>query len=201
MAITRTYAGEQLPGTDEFDFLVLMGGPQNPSETDKYPYLRDEIELVSRATTDQKAIVGFCLGSQIIAEALGATTERSPQKEVGIFPVTLTEEGRTDSVFGNFPDKFPVFHWHNDMPGIPEGAVLLADSPGCPHQAFRFGDRIYGLQFHLEPTRASAKELIDNCPDDLAPGTFIQTEEEILSSDFTTINNKMVTILNSLASR
>ncbi len=200
MTATRTYAGEQLPGTSEFDFLVVMGGPQSPLEIEKYPFLRDEIELVSRAVADQKVILGICLGSQIIAEALGAATQRSPQKEIGVFPVTLTQEGRVDPIFKNFPDKFPAFHWHNDMPGIPDGAVLLAKSPGCPHQAFRYAERIYGLEFHLEPTRESAKELIDSCPDDLAPSVYTQTEKEILSADFGTINGKMETILELLAS-
>lgn len=200
MTTTRTYAGEQLAGTNEFDFLLVMGGPQSPLEMEKYPFLQDEIELVSRAIADQKVILGICLGSQIIAEALGAPTQRSPQKEIGVFPVVLTEAGRVDPLFKNFPNKFSAFHWHNDMPGIPNGAVLLAKSLGCPHQAFRYGERIYGLEFHLEPTRESAKELIENCPGDLEPSTYTQTENEILSADFGTINRKMETILELLAS-
>ena len=199
MVITRTYAGEKLPSVDEFDILVLMGGPQSPFEIDQYPYLQDEIVLVSQATAASKAMIGFCLGSQIIAEALGAATLRSPEREVGVFPVKLTKEGREDPVFGIFPEAFPVFHWHNDIPGIPEGAVLLANSPGCPRQAFRYGDRVYGLQFHLEPTRESAGELIDNCPADLAPGKYVQTAEQILSADFAAINKKMIAILDALA--
>ncbi len=198
MTTTSTYAGEQLPNTNEFDFLVIMGGPQSPLEIDKYSFLRDEIELVSRAVADEKAILGICLGSQVIAEALGAPTQRSPEKEIGVFPIELTEEGRLDPIFKNFPDKFSAFHWHNDMPGIPDGAVLLARSLGCPHQAFRYGNRIYGLEFHLEPTRASAKELIENCPGDLEEGIYTQTEEEILSADFDAINKKMETILDLL---
>ena len=170
-ATTKTYAGEQLPDTNEFDFLVVMGGPQSPLEIEKHPFLRDEIELVSRAVADHKVILGICLGSQIIAEALGAATQRSPEKEIGVFPIDLTAEGRVDPIFKNFPDKFSAFHWHNDMPGIPKGAVLLAQSLGCPHQAFRYGDRVYGLEFHLEPTRESAMELIDNCVSHPVPWT------------------------------
>ncbi len=198
MTTTSAYAGEQLPNTTEFDLLVIMGGPQSPLQINKHSFLRDEIELVSRAVAEEKAILGICLGSQVISEALGAPTQRGPEKEIGVFPIELTEQGRLDPIFKNFSDKFLAFHWHHDMPGIPDGAVLLAKSSGCPHQAFRYGDRIYGLEFHLEPTRESAKELIENCPGDLEGGIYTQTGEEILSADFGAMNKKMETILDLL---
>jgi GMP synthase (glutamine-hydrolysing) len=168
---------------------------------DEYPFLRDEVALVSQAVAEHKVILGICLGSQIIAEALGAETKRSPEREVGQFPVELTDDGRLDPVFKGFPNRFSAFHWHNDMPGIPSGAVLLAKSEGCPHQAFRYGDRTYGLQFHLETTGQSAKELIRKCPGDLNEGKYTQSREEILSADFGPMNTKMEAILNFLVER
>src|ERR1700736_22997 len=88
-----------------------------------YPYLSDEINLISAVIRQNKPIVGFCLGSQLIAEALGARTRKSPDKEVGIFPVHLTDDGQRDPILKSFPTKFEVLHWHHDMPGIPDGAA------------------------------------------------------------------------------
>ncbi len=195
---TRTYANEELPKSSAVDFLVVMGGPQSLLRIGEYPYLQDEINLISRVVKEGKPVIGFCLGSQLIAGALGARTQRSPEKEVGVFPIQLTQAGLSDPIFRHFPAEFDVLHWHHDMPGIPEGAVLLAQSPGCPHQAFRVGDRIYGFQFHMEPTKKSVQPLLKHAVDDLTPDNYTQTTEEILSSDFETMNERMKFILDSI---
>ena len=134
----------------EFDFAVSMGGPQNPGDASHLSYLQDEIEFLKSAINDEKHVLGFCLGAQLIGEALGGKTLRSPEKEVGVFPIKLTKEGREDPLFCNFPPSFPVIHWHNDMPGVTKDAVLLASSEGCPIQGYRYKTRAYGLQFHME---------------------------------------------------
>jgi GMP synthase (glutamine-hydrolysing) len=195
---TRTYSGGKLPKAADVDFLIVMGGPQSATRLDNHPYLRDEINLISGVISLNKPLVGFCLGSQLIAEALGAPTKTSPNKEVGFFPVQLTDEGRQDSILGNLPSEFEVLHWHYDMPSIPTGAALLARSAGCPHQAFRYGDRTYGFQFHMEPTEESIKPLLENAAEDLAPGRYTQTSEEILSADFEAMNQRMILVLDSL---
>jgi GMP synthase (glutamine-hydrolysing) len=199
LAGTLTSANKDIPDAADIDFLIVLGGPQSPLRMDDDPYLRDEINLISAMIRQNKPVIGFCLGSQLIAEALGARTRKSPCKEVGGFPVQLTEDGRKDPIFKDFPPEFDVIHWHYDMPGIPDGATLLARSPGCPHQAFRFGDRIYGFQFHMEPTRESIKPLLENGVDDLAPGEYTQTPEKILSFDFETMNRRMIHVLDSVA--
>jgi GMP synthase (glutamine-hydrolysing) len=196
---TPTYANKKPPTSTTIDFLVVMGGPQTPLRMNDYPYLSEEVNLISDVINQNKPVIGFCLGSQLIAEALGARTQRSPEKEVGFFPIQLTHEGQNDSILKNFPKEFDVLHWHNDMPGIPKGAVLLARSAGCPHQAFRFGDRIYGFQFHMEPTRESIKPLLENAVEDLAPSKYTQAPEQILSSDFETMNRRMKYVLDSIA--
>src|SRR3990167_675330 len=112
--------------------LILMGGPQSPLKIGEFPYLADEIDLIKTAFLQNKRILGFCLGAQLIGEALGAPTGRSPEKEVGVYPVTLTEEGKKDPLLTDLPDNFPVIHWHNDMPGLLEDSALLAYSEGCP---------------------------------------------------------------------
>ena len=120
LSSTYTYKGEELPDISTIDFLVVMGGPQSPTELDKYPYLRDEIDLTRQVIDQKKAVLGVCLGAQIIAESLGEKTERSPNKEVGVYPIQLTKDGENDPIFGMFPKSFDVMHWHNDMPGIPK---------------------------------------------------------------------------------
>jgi GMP synthase (glutamine-hydrolysing) len=195
---TLASANNALPTAGDIDFLIVMGGPQSPMRMVAYPYLRDEIALISATIRENKPIVGFCLGSQLIAEALGAHTRKSPNKEVGVFPVQLTDEGRRDHVLKGLPTEFDVLRWHNDMPGIPVGAALLARSDGCPHQAFRYGDRTYGFQFHLEPTSQSIKPLLENAADDLAPSKYTQTPDEILSSDFETMNQRLMYVLDSI---
>jgi GMP synthase (glutamine-hydrolysing) len=196
---TPAYAGETLPDAAEVDFLIVMGGPQSPKRMNDYPYLRDEINLISAAIGQNVPVVGFCLGSQLIAEALGARTRKSPEKEVGVFAVQLSDDGQQDSILKSFPAEFEALHWHYDMPGIPDRAALLAHSAGCPHQAFRFGDRVYGFQFHLEPTRESVKPWLQKAVDDLAPSKYTQTPEQILSADFETMNRRAMYVLDSLA--
>jgi len=196
---THTYRGEKLPEVSEFDFLIIMGGPQSPLELEQYPYLRDEIKLTDRAIVNKKAVLGVCLGSQIIGEALGAQTQHSPNKEIGAYPVELTSEGIGDPLFKKFPAKFDVMHWHNDMPGIPTGARLLAKSEGCPRQAFAYGDRVYGLQFHLEITQELAKGMIEHCASDLQPNRYVHSANELLAIDYAPINQKMRVVLDHLA--
>src|SRR3990167_5136868 len=118
------YKDEHLPGVKDFDFLVVMGGPQSPLEINKNPYLADEIELIKKAIKAKKRILGVCLGAQLIGEALGAKAERSPNREVGMYLIELLEDAKYDPVFQKFPAKLDVMHWHSDMPGIAKDAVL-----------------------------------------------------------------------------
>ena len=135
----------------------------------------------------------------MIGESLGAKTERSPNKEIGVFPIQLTAEGINDPIFNKLPTSFDVLHWHNDMPGVPAGSVILAKSEGCPRQVVRYNKRAYGLQCHMEMTTELVKGMIEHCPTDLRPGQYIQEAEKMLSTDMSKINEKMIFILNQLA--
>ncbi len=150
--IKRPYRGETLPEISHFDILIVMGGPQSPLAIEKYPYLAAEIKIIKDAIKQHKKIIGFCLGAQLIGEALGAQTERSPEKEVGVYPIMLTAEAISDPLLQDLPSTFPVIHWHNDMPGMTAEATLLAYSAGCPQQIIRYAPFIYGFQCHLEIT-------------------------------------------------
>jgi len=200
LSATHTYKDEKLPDASLIDFLIVMGGPQSPLQLDKYPYLRNEITLTKQMIDQNKAVLGICLGAQIISESLGAKTERSPHREIGVYPIQLTKDGEHDPVFKNFPQSFDVMHWHNDMPGLPEGRALLAYSEGCPRQVIRYNDRVYGLQCHLEMTTELVKGMTEHCGDDLKTGQFVQEYKSLLASDMSEINKKMVVILDYLAS-
>ena len=126
------FLGQALPPCTSFDFLIAMGGPQSATDLRAYPYLEDEIVLIRDALKAQIPVLGFCLGAQLIGEALGANTERSPYKEVGAFPIELTNEGVQDPLLANLPREFLVGHWHNDMPGLTKDCVVLAKECGMP---------------------------------------------------------------------
>lgn len=135
---------------DEFDGLMLMGGPM--SANDDLPYLRKELEQIDRAVAQHKPVLGVCLGSQLIAKALGAKVYRNQVKEIGWAPVYWTESARADPLFTGLTAPETMFHWHGETFDLPPGAELLAWSDRCRHQTYRVQDNIYGLQFHLEVT-------------------------------------------------
>jgi GMP synthase (glutamine-hydrolysing) len=134
--------------------LIVLGGPMGAYEGEKYPFLGPESALIERALTAGRPVVGICLGAQLIAQALGARVYPGEKREVGWAPVTLTEDGMDDPVFGGGEQELTVFHMHGDTYELPPDAHNLASSPLYEQQAFRWGDLVYGLQFHLEFTEA-----------------------------------------------
>jgi GMP synthase (glutamine-hydrolysing) len=131
------------------DILILMGGSM--SANDNLSFLNREIECVRAAVQAGKPVLGICLGAQLIAKALGAKVYPNGKKEIGWAPVTFTDAAWKDPLFHGHGSEL-IFHWHGETFDLPEGAELLASSADCRHQAFRLGDRVYGLQFHLEVT-------------------------------------------------
>lgn len=194
--LVKPYQGESLPETSVFDFLIVMGGPQSPLQLKEAPYLLAEINLIKEAIKLNKPILGFCLGAQLIGEALGAKTLRSPKKEVGVYPISLTEAGKNDPLLEGFSYQFPVIHWHNDMPGLTEEAVILAYSAGCPRQIVRYQPLVYGFQCHLEITKEGIESMIKAVPEDLRPSPYTQNQKELLIQDYGSINDLMIHLLN-----
>ena len=149
----RLYAGDPLPaGATGFDVIISMGGPMNVYEEERYPFLREETAFLQQAIPAGVPTLGICLGAQLIAKAGGAAVRKAPAREVGFGSVDLTEAGRQDALFQGLPESLPVFQWHEDTFELPPGSCLLATSPRCPHQAFRYHNA-FGLQFHVEVTR------------------------------------------------
>ena len=177
--------------------LIVMGGPMAVYQTDRYPWLRNEMRLIEDAVKSNLPVLGVCLGAQIVAAALGAKVERNPGgKEIGWHPIRLHDSAKDDRLMRALPATITPFHWHGDIFELPPGAVSLASSDKTPCQAFRHGEKAYGLQFHLEVTRESvaamadafAKELIrENIASDrmIAQGDeFIPPIEKISSEVF-----------------
>lgn len=196
--IVRPYRGEDCLIEKNFDMLLIMGGPQSAIHLEDYTYLIDEMALIQKSYFGNKIILGICLGAQLIGAALGAPTEHGPFKEIGIFPITLTKEGQKDLLLQNIPNSFNAIHWHNDMPGLTEHAVILAESEGCPRQIIRYDENVYAFQCHLEIMYRDMKEMIKNCASDLKQGPYIQDAKTLLDQDYEPINNIMLTILDQL---
>ncbi len=132
-AVQRTllYEGQTPPRLSEFDLLVVLGGPMNVYEDDRYPWLVTEKEFIGQAVWGGKLVLGICLGAQLIADVLGGKVTRNPQREIGWFPVQLTAEGRRAALLAGIPEQFVPMHWHGDTFAIPPGARNLATSEAC----------------------------------------------------------------------
>jgi GMP synthase (glutamine-hydrolysing) len=148
--------GDRLPDRS-FDAVIAMGGPMSVNDEDEHPWLRDEKRLIAAAARSGVPVWGACLGVQLLASALGATVYAGSEPEVGLLPVTLTEDGRADPVLGSLPPQVVTLQWHGDTFDLPDDATLLASSSAYPNQAFRVRNA-YGVQFHLEVTPAMADE-------------------------------------------
>jgi GMP synthase (glutamine-hydrolysing) len=142
------------PNVEKYDGLIILGGPMCVDQIDSHPHLLTEIAAIRQAMELQMPVLGICLGAQLIATALGAKVRKNPSKEIGWYDVTPTTAGLDDPLFSCFNGTEKIFQWHGDTFDIPHGAEQLATSPDCANQAFRFGDRTYGLQFHLEVNEA-----------------------------------------------
>jgi GMP synthase-like glutamine amidotransferase len=149
--------GEPLPDWRDFDAIVAMGGPMSVNDEAELPWLAGEKRLIREAVEAGTPFWGACLGVQLLASALGARVYPAPRPEVGILPVTLTDEAASDPVFAGLPRELATFQWHGDTFDLPPGGVRLASSPVCENQAFRVG-RAYGVQFHLEVSQEMAAE-------------------------------------------
>lgn len=174
---TRFFAEEPLPKTADFDLLVIMGGPMGVHDGRSHPWLSHEKPFIRDAIEDGKAVLGICLGAQLVADALGARVYANGQREIGWFAIERTTVAADHAIGACLPPRLKVFHWHGDTFDLPANALPLARSAACRNQGFVLGDRVAGVQFHLETTPAGLEALIANGREDLLPGPFVQTAE------------------------
>ena len=193
---TRLFEGTEFPDISQIDLLVIMGGPMSVNDEQDYPWLAREKRFIREAVASGIPVLGICLGAQLIASAMGSEVFKNREKEIGWFPVTGVA-GSEPSVF-QFPRTMTVFHWHGEPFDLPSGAVRLASSEGCINQAFQLGKAVIGLQFHLETTPESARDIIAHCRDELIPSQYVQNEEQIVSAggeQYLSINRLMGDVL------
>jgi GMP synthase (glutamine-hydrolysing) len=202
---SKVYQGEALPEvSSSIDVLIVLGGPQCPATTvEESPHFNanEEIAFIRSCIERDKAVLGICLGAQLIGESLGAKFEQSPHKEIGNFPITLTESGRSHPHLAHFNASEIVGHWHNDMPGLTPTSRVLARSAGCPRQIIEYLPLVYGFQCHLEFTPESLVDLITVSPDEFTTvdhHSYIENPENIIENHSATMNTLLFEFMDKL---
>jgi GMP synthase (glutamine-hydrolysing) len=161
------------PDFEQMDLLVILGGPMNIYEETNYPWLKKEKAWIEKAIKTNIPVLGICLGAQLLADRLGAKIYPGKEKEIGWFPISLMS--KIDQPFLDMPKQMTVFHWHGDTFDLPKGASHIAFSKVCKNQAFLYGKRFVGLQFHLEVGEANIREIIAHSRSELTGGRYVQS--------------------------
>ena len=190
LTYTKFFKAHQLPSIEDIDWLIVMGGPMGIYDYETYPYLKTEKTFIKKAIVAGKTVIGICLGAQLIADTLGATISANPEKEIGWFDIQKTTNN-TD-ILKNTENKFNVFHWHGDTFSIPPNAERLFTSEGCKNQGFLYQNKVLGLQFHLEVTEESIKEMVKNGIDEIQKSPFVQSAAEILKTKKSVKSNNQI---------
>lgn len=144
------YRGDILPAARDCSALIVLGGAMGANDDQRHPFLVQVKKLIKDAIEQDIPYLGICLGGQLLAAVLGGKVVSNRWEELGTLSIALTKEGQTDRLFQGIQDEFATFQWHHDSFDIPDGALLLASSRDCPNQAFRVGQKAWGLQFHPE---------------------------------------------------
>jgi GMP synthase-like glutamine amidotransferase len=179
VSVTHIYNNENLPDPDAFDWLVIMGGAMSVNDEDTYPWLKPEKEFVGHAIANGKVIIGICFGSQLIANALGKKVYKNKSKEIGWFPVHLTEAAKQSSFITEQWNNQAFFHWHGETFDLPDNAIHLAYSSACKNQAFSISNKIFAFQFHPETNEHTLGQMVGSGSEELVKDEFVMTAEEI----------------------
>jgi GMP synthase-like glutamine amidotransferase len=150
--VHHPYLGDPLPDIRDLSAVIVLGGAMGADDDLRYPFLTELKSYIRNVVSADIPYLGICLGGQLLASALGVPVVSQRWEELGSLPVFLNSEGCTDRLFDGVDTPFCSFQWHHDSFDIPETGILLASSPVCPHQTFRYGRSAWGLQFHPEVT-------------------------------------------------
>lgn len=199
-SVTRFDLNPELPSLQDFDWLVVMGGAMGVNDSDHYPWILSEIEFIKEAIHSGKIVIGICLGSQMIASALGARVYKNSHPEMGFWPINFSQEAQHDNVFKHFPANLNVMHFHFDTFTLPSGAIAMAESTITPVQAFRYGKNVFALQFHSELTESNLPVFIRQLATEIVPGPLVQNPVEMLQNiNYCSINNEIFSrVLNEI---
>lgn len=182
-SVTYTYFFEEhfeLPDLKNIDAILIMGGNMNVEEEAQFPWLRKEKEFIKSAIDAGKKVIGICLGAQLITAALGSNVYPGIQKEIGFYPLQLTDGALNHPFFNHLKNPYTVFHWHGDTFDLPADAQLIASSAICKHQAFLIGNNVMGLQFHFEMNETIIKDMIKQDGNELEEdGKYIQSPQQL----------------------
>jgi GMP synthase-like glutamine amidotransferase len=173
---TKVFEDAIFPSTDNFDVLIIMGGVMGVYEEDIYPWMPEEKAFIKRSIEAKKKVLGICLGSQLVAEALDASVFPHTRKEIGWFAV---EKVSGHELTDKLPQTFTTFHWHGDTFTLPENAIHLFNTEACAQQGFVYKDHVAGLQFHMEVKEDLLNNMTENERTELIKAEYVQTEEEI----------------------
>ena len=179
VSVTRFHAGETIPSLEDKDGLIIMGGPMGVYEADQHPWMRDEMAAIRAAIDNGKKVLGVCLGSQLIAGALGARVYPHTQKEIGWWPVDFSPYPVRGTPLEVFGARKTMYHWHGDTFDLPAGATLLASSEACRHQAYAIGRHVMALQFHPEISAATISRWVKESGSIKRPQGFVMSETDM----------------------
>jgi len=199
-SVTRFDLNPELPLIDSFDWLVVLGGKMGVNDSAEFPWIADEIEFIKKVIHSGKIVIGICLGSQLVAKALGARVYKNMEQEIGFLPVYFNKSALNDSIFRHFPAELTVMHMHFDVFEIPSGATAMANSAVTLCQAFRYMKNVFAFQFHFEITESNAPVFIREITPEIVPGRHVQTTDEMLSQILCCRNNNQIfnNILDSI---
>lgn len=176
--IVHVHRGDPLPAVGAFDLLVSLGGPMSVHDAERFEWIASEIALLGEAVASGKAVLGVCLGAQLLAKALGAEVRRAAEREIGWLPCRGLPAVDAPAAL-RLPQAFTPLHWHGEEFALPPGAVRLAETDACANQAFALGGRVLGVQFHLEAGRESVDALLTHCANELTGGPWQQSPEAL----------------------
>ena len=198
--VTEFYNYGILPLISSFNWLIVMGGPMSVNDAQTYPWLSLEKRFIKESILAGKTVIGICLGSQLIAEALGSRVYKNSIKEIGWFPVKRAGSETGTDLLSGFDSTETVFHWHGETFDLPQGASLMFSSEVCANQCFIYNKKIIGLQFHIEVTESLLNGMIQNGAEEIIPGQYIQSEDSLRAglSNIKRNNELMYSLLDGL---